>query len=138
MPGEQRSCILFDDDADHGAFSRNMLSKGWRIEATDKTGREGSQSIEEVWVNPTQTIAVHYLDNPRMMSRALWIRGRDIWPVVMELCSIYGGPSPDDLFEDASTAETVEDRVKTIFRLAVVFKDAFYPTTFDIFSHYVC
>ena len=136
MSGEQMSRILVHDDVEHESFAQYMRSNGWRLEATDKTGREGSQSIEEVWLNPTQTIAVHYLDNPRMMARSLWIRGYDIWPVVSDLSACFTGGPPEELLQNVADAQTVRELVKAIFRVAVVYKDAFDQTVFDMLSYY--
>jgi hypothetical protein len=113
-----------------------MKDQGWTVRNRNDSGSGGDRSIEEVWGKDGVAVAVHYLDDPCLLTKALWIRGADIHAVLADLSPKFGGPTAHELLEQVAEAETTEDRVVAIVRLAVGFADTFDHDVLDLVTHF--
>jgi hypothetical protein len=133
---QERTTLVLDDHFSHERFATYMKDQGWTIRNRTDTGSGSDRAIEEVWGKNGVPVAVHYLDDGRLWTRALWIRGRNIRPVLSDLSPKFGGPTPTELVERVAEAETTKDRVEGLVRLAVGFADAFDANVLDIFTQF--
>src|ERR1700742_1249946 len=132
----ERSTLVLDDHFSHARFVTYMEAQGWSIRNRTDTGSGSDRAIEEVWGKEGGAVAVHYLDDGRLCTRALWIRGRNIRPVLSDLSPKFGGPTPLELVERLTEAETTKERVEGLVRIAVGFADAFDADVLDIFTQF--
>jgi len=132
----QKTTFLLDDDFEHDRFVRYMQGAGWTMKSRDVNGPPDAAITEEIWTTEKVYVAVHYIDNPQMVCKAIVVQGRDIVGVVSELVPRFGGATPDELVEAVEEAETVRQLVAALLRLAVGFKDSLDDDIFDIYKRY--
>ena len=130
----ERTTLVLDDHFSHDAFAAYMHKIGWTVRNTRDLGNAGERSREEVWGKDGVPVAVHYLDDECLWTKALWIRGSNIQPVLADLSPRFGGPTAHELVERVADAETTQARVVAIIQMAVGFADAFDPDVLSIFE----
>jgi hypothetical protein len=133
---QEKSTLVLDEHFSHDRFASYMRSQGWTVRNRNDSGAGGDRSIEEVWGKDGVGVAVHYLDDPSLWTKALWIRGPDIRAVLADLSPRFGGPTAHELLDQVAEAETTEERAIAIVRLAVGFADAFDPNVLDVVTHF--
>jgi hypothetical protein len=133
---EERSTIILSSNFAYDLFAKYMLEQGWTIRIREVNGEDPDQSIEEVWGKDGVPAAVHYIDNQRLWTQYLWIHGRTIWPIMIELIPRFGGPTSAELCEEVAEAENRGDLIVAIVQLAIGWSDAFDANVMDIFKHY--
>jgi hypothetical protein len=99
-------------------------------------GEEPDRSIEEVWGKDGVPAAVHYMDNQRLWTRYLWIHGRNVWPIVVELRPRFGGPTAPELYDELQETENRGDLIVGLIQLAIAWVDAFDADVMEVFKHY--
>ena len=133
---EERTTIILSEGFAYDLFAKYMLEQGWTIRIREVHGEEPDRSIEEVWGKDGVPAAVHYMDNQRLWTQYLWIHGRTIWPLVVELRPRFGGPTAPELIDQLSEAETRGDLIVGLIQLAIGWSDAFDANVMEIFKHY--
>lgn len=136
LAGQERSTLILDEHFSHDRFAKHMKDQGWTVRNRSDAGTTGVRSVEEIWGKDGVPVAVHYLDDECLWTKALWIRGRDIRTVLADLSPKFGGPTAPELLAHVNEAETTQERVVAIIRLAVGFADAFDPDVLEVFTHF--
>jgi hypothetical protein len=136
VEGRQKCTLVLDENFSHDRFAKYMTGEGWTVRTRRDDDSPSGRSLEEVWGKDGVAVAVHYLDDRRLLTKALWIRGSDVQAVLADLSPRFGGPTTPELLERVADAETVEERVVALIQLAVGFADSFDPHVLEVFSHF--
>ena len=136
MGKERRTTLVLGDNFEPERLERFLGARNWTRIAREVTGEGGRQIVEEVWANPGETQAVHYMDDRTMLTRYLWVRGSEIMSIVSELVRHFYIHPPDELLQDVAEAGTVKELVATLYRLAVGNRDRFDETALEALRYY--
>ena len=136
MSNVRRTTLVLGDNFEPERLERFLEERQWTRIARDVKGEGGQQIIEEVWANPGETQAVHYVDDRTMLTRYLWVRGGEIMSIVTPLVTHFYVHPADELLQDVAEAETVKDLVASLYRLAVGFQEKFDETVLEAFRYY--
>jgi hypothetical protein len=134
--GEEKSTLILSSNFSYDLFAKYMREQGWTIRIREEQGKAPDRMIEEVWGKNGIPAAVHYMDNQRLWTRYLWIHGRNIWPIVVDLSSGFGGPTAVELYNGLPNVETRGDLIVRLIQLAVAWADAFDSDVMEVFKYY--
>jgi hypothetical protein len=133
---EEKSTIILSSNFSYDLFAKYMREQGWTIRLREKQSEIPDRSLEEVWGKDGVFAAVHYMDNPRLWTRYLWIHGRNIWLIVEDLVSGFGGPTEAELYDVLAEVQTRGDLIVGLVRLAIAWADAFDSDVMEVFKYY--
>jgi hypothetical protein len=136
MSNVRRTTLVLGDNFEPERLERFLKERRWTRIARDVKGEGGRQIIEEVWANPGETQAIHYVDDRTMLTRYLWVRGGEIMSIVTPLVTHFYIHPADELLQDVAEAETVKELVAALYRLAVGFQEKFDETALEAFRYY--
>lgn len=133
---EEKSTIILSSNFSYDLFAKYMREQDWTIRLREEQGEVPDRSLEEVWGKDGVPAAVHYMDNQLLWTRYLWIHGRNIWPIVEDLVSGFGGPTEVELYDALAEVQTRGDLIVGLVRLAVAWADAFDSDVMEVFKYY--
>jgi hypothetical protein len=90
---------------------------------------------EEVWASADERTAVHYLEDPLTGVTFVRVRGAGKRTLLSDLATQVDLLGPEDAIDAAVEAETHNDRVRAVFRVAVV-HPRFSSEVAEIFQAY--
>jgi hypothetical protein len=124
--------LVLHEDIDHDYFVEVAEGQGW-IKYKTYPGDGQKERFEEVWTTQDRTNAIHYIDDPISGTRFLWVRGSRLSKLLFEINRRLPAYEPEELVEMLIEADTHEEIIDALFRIAVGFPD-FDPEILRIFE----
>lgn len=114
--------VVLRDTADHDGFVRLAKGQNWVPYRTYP--RVDEQSVfEDVWTTADQKTVVHFVDVPSYGIQLVRVRGDKVDEVLRELARTLSFYDDEELIEDASSVETLEEGIRSILRVGVGFRN---------------
>jgi len=112
--------VVLRETTDHAAFVRLAQRQGWVAYRTYPRDDDASV-FEDVWTTPDQRTAIHFVDDPSYGARLIRVRGDQVPEVLRVLARTLSFLDDDEMIEDASTVETLEEGIRSILRVGIGF-----------------
>ncbi|NMO21846.1 HEAT repeat domain-containing protein [Pyxidicoccus fallax] len=115
-------------------FEQAALAVGL-VKHREREGDGQKESYQQIWATQDEENSVHYVEDPLSGTTFFSIRGPKQQSLVFELARRVWAFAPEELIELAQEAETHDEQVKAVFRLAVA-NPRYQPDVFNVFSVY--
>lgn len=106
----------------------------WKLLKT-YPGDSKSKPSDEVWVTKDNKNAIHFVDDPIVGMKYVWISGPELRKLMFHAYRRLAAYDPEDLIKDAYEEMSHNETVDTLFRIAVAFPN-YSPEALQVFSTY--
>lgn len=127
--------FVLHEDIDYDYFVEVAEGQGW-IKYKTYPGDNQKERFEEVWTTQDKANAIHYIDDPISGTRFLWVRGTHLNEILFEIARRLPAYEPEELVEMLVEADTPNNVVDALFRIAVGFPN-FDSEILNIFETYL-
>jgi hypothetical protein len=114
--------VVLRDTADHDGFVRLAKGQNWVPYRTYPRTDELSV-FEDVWTTADQKTAIHFVDDPSYGVQFIRVRGDKVSEILRELARTLSFYDDEELIEDASSVETLEEGIRSILHVGVGFRN---------------
>lgn len=126
--------IVLKPEAERADFHKATAALGL-VKHGERPGDGQKESYQEIWATSDELNAVRYVEDPLSGTHFFSVRGPKTQSLVSQLARRLLVFAPEELIEMAQEAETHDEQVTAVFRLAVAFPQ-YDPGVFEIFSAY--
>jgi hypothetical protein len=127
--------LVLREETTHENFAIVAKKLGW-LKSETYLGDSKKEPFEEIWTTTDQTSSIHYVDEPTMGTRYLWVRGRQLSEIIFDIYRQIPAYEPDELIESAIAAKEHNEVVDSLFRIAVGFAN-YDRDAFRVFEAYL-
>jgi hypothetical protein len=133
--GQQREgeTLVLQDHVDHKNFVGVAQKHLGLIPFETFPLSEDNEIFEDVWINPERTSAVHFIDDPTMGCRHLWVRGTETPQLMSKIYGLLPYLLLEDLTSDLAEADNHHEAVAAMLKIGVNCP-TFNPTAFKAFE----
>jgi hypothetical protein len=130
---QEGEILVLQEHVNHHDFVRVAEERLDLLQYKTHQGDGEKKSFEDVWITSDQANAVHYLDNPLMNCRYLWIRSPQTPDLLSKIYGLLPYYDSEDLLESLADADNHNEAVDAVLRLGVGFTN-FDPHAFEAFE----
>jgi hypothetical protein len=94
---------------------------------------EENEIFEDVWINPERTSAVHFIDNPLLRCRYLWVRGSETPQLMTKIYGLLQFLQLEDLTAELDEADNHHESAAAMLKVGAAFPN-FDPQAFQVFE----
>jgi hypothetical protein len=118
---QEGEILVLQEHVSHHDFVRVTEERLDLLQYKTYQGDGDKKSFEDVWITSDQANAVHYLDNPLMNCRYLWIRGPQTPNLLSRIYGLLPFYDSEDLLESLADADNHNEAVDAVLRIGVGF-----------------
>jgi hypothetical protein len=132
---EQRegTTVVLQDDIEHEDFVRVAKNHLGLIPYKTYSFSKENEVFEDVWITPDQLNVVHFIDNPNLHCRYLWVRGSEMPRLISQIYGLLPYLFLEDLISDFNEADNHHEAVDAILKIPAACPN-YDPAAFGAFE----
>jgi hypothetical protein len=125
--------LVLQDDINHEYFVLVAQKHLGLIPFETFSFSEENEVFEDVWINPERTSAVHFIDNPLLRCRYLWVRGSETPQLMTKIYRLLPYLLLEDLTRHLDEAYDHHEATAAMLKVGAAFPN-FDPQAFQVFE----
>ena len=128
--------LVLHRDVTHKDFKKFAKKNGLKWVKTYEQS-EDDVLFDDIWSTKDRESLIHYIDDPIMEIKYVWVQGKDLLDLVVEIVNklpVYDSDEQLSIALDENLEH--DDIVDILFCLAIAFPN-FHPDVLNVFKHYL-